>query len=242
MTKMRPTLVNDRWELMLPEHRYAREEWYWWEAQRLAAMYHHIELGDVVYDIGAEEGDFPALYALWGADVVLFEPNERVWPNIRAIFEANRLVPHLKGAHIGFAGPDSRHSDDYKLLQGWPEAAFGPIIGDHGFCNLSERPDLDVVTIDECWRELGAPRPTVITMDVEGAEFEVLKGATETLAVFRPKVFVSIHQEFAREMYGMYDVTLTIIRHMEIHGYEPHFLCTDHEGHWMFLPIDGWQP
>lgn len=242
MTEMEWIAVNDRWPLLLPDYRAARPEWPWWEAQRLAAMYHHVGPGDVVYDIGAEEGDFPALWASWGADVVLFEPNERVWPNIRAIFEGNRLVSRLWAVHVGFAGAESRHSDDYKLLQGWPEAAFGPLIGDHAFCNLSERPDLDVVTIDECWAELGAPPPSVITMDVEGSEFEVLYGAISTIALHRPKVFVSIHQEFAREMYGHEDVTKLILGFMEGAGYESQFLCTDHEAHWMFLPIEGWRP
>jgi FkbM family methyltransferase len=236
MTKMVETLINDRWSLLLPEHRAARPEWPWWEAQRLAAMFHHIGPNDVVYDIGAEEGDFPALWASWGAEVVLFEPNERVWPNIRAIFEANRLIHRLRGAHIGFAGPESRHSDAYRIRQEWPEAAYGPIIGDHGFCNLSERPDLDVVTIDECWSELGAPQPTVITMDVEGAEFEVLKGAVATLDGPRPKVFISIHKTFAWEMYGHLDVETTILRFMHAFDYEEQFLCTDHESHWFFLP------
>jgi len=235
MTEMIPTEINGRWTLLLPEHRAVRPEWPYWEAQRLAAMAHVIGPGDVVYDIGAEEGDFPALWASWGADVVLFEPNERVWPNIRAIFEANRLTHRLKGAHIGFAGPESRHSLS-KLPQEWPEAAFGPIIGDHGFCNLSERPDLDVVTIDECWRDLGAPRPTVITMDVEGAEFEVIQGAFETLRDVRPKVFVSIHQEFARDMYGMRDVTGAIVTYMGAHDYDAEHICTDHESHWKFTP------
>ena len=101
--KMIPTYINDRWVLILPEHRHDRPEWPWWEATRLAAMYHFIGEGDVVYDIGAEEGDFPALFAKWGAQVVLVEPNPLVWPNIKAIFDANELSHMVIGSFVGFA-------------------------------------------------------------------------------------------------------------------------------------------
>jgi hypothetical protein len=62
-----PTLINGRWPLLLPDHRAARPSWGWWEATRLAAMHHFIQPGDVVYDVGAEEGDFPCLFSTWGA-------------------------------------------------------------------------------------------------------------------------------------------------------------------------------
>src|SRR5882724_6033705 len=89
---VKPTLINGKWQLLLPKHRADRPEWKTgWEVERLDALRASIEPGKLVFDVGAEEGDMSALYALWGAQVVLFEPNERVWPNIRAIWEANRL-------------------------------------------------------------------------------------------------------------------------------------------------------
>lgn len=234
---MIPTSVNGRWELLLPEHRAMRPEWPWWEATRLAAMAHHVAAGDVVWDVGAEEGDFPALWASWGADVVLAEPNPRVWPNIRAIFEANHLPPPLVcwpgffGETVDIEGVPFPGWDSV----GWPLCAAGEVIGDHGFCQLGERPDLPTTTIDRLVDD-GAAAPTVLTLDVEGSELHVLRGARHVIDEHRPKVFVSIHPEFMAAHYGLVDGVQMVRNLMAGHGYDEQFLSIDHEHHWMFRP------
>lgn len=230
---MREVVVNGRWTLLLPDHRADRPEWPWWEATRLAAMHHHIEPGDVVWDVGAEEGDFPGLYALWGASVVMAEPNPRVWPNIRAIWDANGFErPHFTWA--GFFG-NTVEGEIPPYRDGWPESAYGDLIGDHGFCQLGERPDIPTITIDRVV-ENGTPAPHVLTMDVEGSEFQVLEGASMVLSVARPKVFVSIHPEFMLHHYGLEDGVQLVRDFMAGFEYDEKFLCIDHEHHWMFLP------
>lgn len=245
MTNMIKTTINGRWDLLLPEHRHDRPSWPWWEATRLAAMHHFIKPGDVVYDIGAEEGDFPALYASWGAKVVLFEPNPKVWPNIRAIFEANNLEPY--GYHVGFAGDRDYWPSDQmqpgavvdmtrpyskpQRFKDWPECAYGEIIGDHGFMNLSERPDIITTKIDSFSND---KKPNIITIDTEGSELNVLEGAKETLVKYRPIVFVSVHAEFMKDMY---DTSPSMIDHLfEEIGYHKTYLGSDHEDHIMYHP------
>lgn len=264
MTEMVETWINDRWPLLLPQHRHDRPEWYFWEAGRLASMWHHLGWlhpwhidnadGDlattvepereVVYDIGAEEGDFPALWSSWGCDVVLFEPNDRVWPNIKAIWEANKLRPPL-ACFEGFAGSKtegavlvaSSDPGDPLSVAGWPGSAEGPVIGDHGFANLAERPDIARITIDDM-ATIVKP-PTAITIDVEGAEYEVLHGAQSVMQRDRPKIWVSVHREFAAEMYGHEDVLADIKRMMARTGYDQgSFIAADHEEHWLWLPVE----
>ena len=202
---MRPACINGRWPLNLPPHRAARPSWPWWEATRLAAMRHFIQPGDPVYDIGAEEGDFPALFASWGAHLVLVEPNPHVWPCIRWTWEANDLPAPLKW-HVGLLGdaPQSADLDDSNAvdMDGWPACAYGPMIPDHGFRHLNEHAGIvsPVTTLDLLAQ--GLP-PDVVTMDVEGGELHVLRGAQETLAEHRPIVFVSIHPEFMHDLYGI---------------------------------------
>lgn len=241
MTRMIHTWINGRWALELPEHRHLRPEWPWWEAHRLAALNYvistHPAAAPCVWDIGAEEGDFPALYSSWGADVVLFEPNARVWPNIRAIWEINDLRPPL-GSFVGFATDRADNGNDGAHSGGWPSCAYGEVIGDHGFCNVWERPDIPKTTIDQKVADGWRP-PVVITMDVEGAEHLVLAGATNTLRNHRPEVFVSIHPEFARDMYGIPNQAEAIGAFMTAEGYIPRFLCTDHEEHWWFSPNES---
>jgi FkbM family methyltransferase len=242
MTDIVPTLINGRWELNLPDHRAARPQWLvengGWETERLSAMYDRIKPGTVVFDCGAEEGDFPALFTTWGARVVLFEPNPYVWPNIRFIWDANNLpAPH--GFFTGFACNQTnlRPSDMEPIFaepdrDGWPACTYGPVIGDHGFRNVSERfHDTPQIRIDDYCATSGI-YPELLTLDVEGAELEVLKGAEQTLRDVRPIVFVSIHPTFIPAMYG-YEAQ-AVHDFMDSVGYLGEHLATDHEEHWVF--------
>jgi FkbM family methyltransferase len=228
---VRETLINGRWSLLLPEHRAVRPEWPAWEQERLAHMHSILgEGGHVIYDIGAEEGDLPALWASWGNDVALFEPNDRVWPNIKAIWDANSL-PGPLAAFRGFAA----ETDDnamWRLSGAWPECAEGPLIGDHGFCNLCERPDIPRVRIDSISTSISPP--TAITIDVEGAELRVLRGARRVLNRHRPHVWVSVHPAFMADMYA--DTPDNLFAYMDSVGYDRQHLATDHEEHWYFSP------
>lgn len=234
------TEINGRWKLLLPSHRAERAEWYTgWEKERLAAMAELIGPGDLVFDVGAEEGDFPALWALWGAGVYLIEPNPRVWPNIRAIFEANGLDHAVVGCWVGFAGDPSTERFSTSWWQEhaarpdgdiWPSCAYGEVIGDHGFLVLPERPDCPSTTIDEM---AASAKPTVITIDVEGAELTVLRGADEVLRTARPAVFVSVHIDlpWIDEKYPG-DTGAAVADYMTERGYVGRHLATDHEEHW----------
>ena len=70
-----PTRINDTWTMRLPSHRalqYIRPEGGGkWELERLAAMHDTIKPSDVVYDIGAEQGDMTALFAQWAPEGAL---------------------------------------------------------------------------------------------------------------------------------------------------------------------------
>lgn len=104
MVEMVPVKINGKWDILLPKHRAERPEWFTaegWERARLDAMSERIGPGDVVYYVGAEEGEMAALCQMWGAEVVLFEPNPAAWPNIRSIFMANGLSDCL--SFEGFA-------------------------------------------------------------------------------------------------------------------------------------------
>jgi FkbM family methyltransferase len=236
---MIPTRINDRWILSLPPHRAERPQWVTgWEVARLDSMFRNIVPGDVVYDIGTEEGDMSALFAFWAGmreghgGIVLFEPNPRVWPNVRAIWQANGL-PTPEMCFVGFAGDEDRHLQT--MSDPWPACAFGPIIGDHGFANLSERPDIASIRIDTMAERCDPP--SVITMDTEGSEWHVLNGATRILSEHRPLVYVSVHPQFSIDMYAKTRDDLLAL--MAGHGYRATHLETDHEEHWVFHHPDG---
>lgn len=239
---MREVLICEQWTLSLPDHRAGRREWPWWEKERLTTMNLAISPGDIIYDVGTEEGDISGLLAKWCNNpsnntgrIHLFEPNPRVWPNIRAIWEANNL-PMPGGCFVGFAADttfiydDPFHYPANDSLATWPECAYGPLIGDHGFCNLSERPDISKITLDD-YAAKHKP-PDVITIDVEGAELKVLQGASNLLMTKLPLVFVSVHPEFMFNEYKSYENELHYF--MKCLGYNGYFLAHDHETHYLF--------
>lgn len=234
---MVPTVINGRWKLSLPQHRAERPQWNiangGWETARIFDIADHLGVplngGHRIFDIGAEEGDMPGLWALLGAHVVCVEPNPLVWPNIRAIFESNELP--TPGWFVGFAGAERRDDHDDRP-EGWPACAYGAVVGDHGFCQLNERPDIPVTTIDALAARYGPP--TLVTIDVEGSELEVLRGASATLLNYRPTVWVSVHHRFMLDQYATDPGELFEL--MDRYGYQPTFLAHDHETHWRFDP------
>ena len=243
------TLMNGRWPIELPEHRADRPINDWWEAQRLAAMHsriRHHPTNDMhrphVLDIGAEEGDFSCLMSLWGADVFLVEPNPKAWPWIKATFEANGQTP--AGSFVGLLGAEAIETWDEVF--GTTDATF-PLSAydadptpEHGFHHLAEHAEVDhILTLDGLVDAAGFT-PDIITMDVEGGELHVLEGAYKTLAQHRPEVFISIHPEFLRDLYGQdRDMVFDLMADMH---YRAQFICTDHEEHWHFVPLEQQWP
>jgi hypothetical protein len=140
---MKKTTINGKYKLILPDHRAARPEWETgWEVERIESMLSNLKKGDLVLDIGTEEGDISALLAKKTGAIILFEPNEKVWPNIKAIWEANKLDDPVAW-FTGFASNRNDFKDGAILttasrMATWPEAAYGELIGDHGFKELAD--------------------------------------------------------------------------------------------------------
>lgn len=98
MTDMVEVVINGEFKIVLPKHRADRQEWYepeGWEKIRTKSMHNNIGKDDIVYYVGAEEGEFPALCQMWGAKVVLFEPNPQVWSHYPMLWSANKLKPPI---------------------------------------------------------------------------------------------------------------------------------------------------
>lgn len=221
------------WTLRLPPHRavrWLREPLY--ERERINSMAQHIRDGDRIFDIGAEEGDMTALWRLLdpSGQIIAVEPNPKVWPCIRACFEANEFDP-IDGYFVGFASdedtvPPQCDADDVDIA-GWPHCAHGDLIPEHGFRSLRDGTSITQQTTIDLLTENYGP-PDVITMDVEGGELKALQGAWATLKVHRPLVWVSVHPAFLRQ----FDATTgDVYRFLESCDYRLWNLGADHEVH-----------
>lgn len=211
----------------LPSHRaiqWLRDPTF--ERERIRTMAQVVQPHHVVFDIGAEQGDISALLALWvpTGGVVLVEPNPKVWPCIRATFDENDLpAPMLN--FVGFCA--ATESEVSATNGGWPSESHGTIDPAAGFAHLAEQDDIDRLTVDRLAR--GAASPNVLTIDVEGAELEVLKGAAFTLKHTRPEVFVSVHPRFLAHHFNQKPADVFAL--LERYDYRCHVLAADHEVH-----------
>jgi FkbM family methyltransferase len=228
MAEMVKAKLNGKYEIILPKHRAERPEWYTdagWERARLDHMHSTTRKGDVVLYVGAEEGEMCGLLALWGAKVVMFEPNERVLPNIKAIWKANHLPDPVIFA--GFASSEDV-GNPRTVIHTAMNLITGEIIGDHGFKELCDPGEIPQIRIDTYVEKTGA-KPDMITMDVEGSEWEVLQGAEMTLRTFKPRIYLSLHPEFLINQYNKY--SYEVRRWIIDLGYKETLLDYQHEVH-----------
>jgi FkbM family methyltransferase len=153
----------------------------------------HLGPGDTFYDVGANIGFLSLIGAkLVGQNgqVVAFEP---LPSNITQL----RMNAALNGfEHITVIGAAAAAVSGPAVL-GLPHAspatrrARAHIVG---AATDGERTfDVRALAIDDCRARYRLRPPTVMKIDVEGAEIDVLKGCLRTLKEYRPTILVEVH-------------------------------------------------
>ena len=221
--------------IRLPRARHERAQRPWWEAGRLCATRSLINEGDVVVEVGAEQGDFATLYALWGARVICVEPNDLAWPAVRLTMEANGVMPIA--CFNGFCA-DDYNPDNPGLVNfgSWPSATGYDYDPATGFRSIAESPELPSICLDQLAAMTEIPK--VVCVDVEGAEAVVLRGAEHLLRNSRPCVIVSRHPDEWMGQYG--DTWNGLLSWMLGFGYDAEVITSDpHETHVLFSHPEG---
>ncbi len=154
----------------------------WWTIRN------HVSPGDVCIDIGANVGAVSLFLAKMvgdGGRVLCFEPGPSYFQRLQKNIELNpQIQDRIEVFNLGLA--DKRGTLHWAEDPDFPGNAF--MFGDEGTV-------LDVVRLDNllaCKLE----SLNFIKIDVEGMEFEVLKGAQEIIAKFKPKIFFETSMEF----------------------------------------------
>lgn len=239
---MKEILINGKYKLKLPDYR--ESQWKEpWEAERIDSMIANLTPNDIVMDIGAECGDITALLAQRCKFIYIVEPSPHYWITIKDIFEANKITAGRE-MFVGFASnvdhwnAYNKNFDD-RIVEGWPQCAYGVHDPDLGFRHLHQEADATPqIKIDRWLSEMPLSlQPTMLTIDVEGAEFEVLKGAEQTLRLCKPIVYVSIHEEFMKDNWG--HTRIELITYMNSLGYALKHLTVDHESQDIFYHPEG---
>ena len=153
-----------------------------------------VQKGDVVLDIGAHIGLFAAIASQAvgsGGKVFAFEPSPTTYSLLSKTMTINNATGIIKtyqqavGSQQGkttfFISNDQ--ADNSNSLVNYKEDR--PL---HGI-------DINVTTIDFFVSEQQLSKVDFVKIDVEGAEFDAIKGAVNTFKKFKPVCILAIHPE-----------------------------------------------
>lgn len=140
----------------------------------------------VAVDVGANVGVYTLTLARKCAEVHAFEPH----PDVRYRLTENVRLNNLENVLIS----------PYALSDTEGEAVlYSAAHANQGQASLEQRDDLvtpnrcRLQTLDNYVTEVGLTRLDLVKVDVEGAEFDVLRGGAKTLATMHPMLYVEVN-------------------------------------------------
>jgi len=143
-----------------------------YESRFASVMLETLRPSDCVWDVGANVGFYTAQFAARCRHVVAFEPVSENFRKISAR-ENVTLFPVALGDQTG-------------KIQMFARGAFSSLV--EGASEATVPVTVDVIRGDE----VQAPKPSIVKVDVEGYELEVLRGMSKLLKEARA-VFVEVH-------------------------------------------------
>ena len=156
--------------------------------------------GAVVYDIGANVGTMALGAALLVGDlgrVVAFEGDPENIARLREHRARNGLKNRLLVVHVAVWSRTAM--DGIRFRRGAPKSQGGveadgirPVLGS------GELIKVPAITLDD-FVATGGPPPQLVKIDVEGGEYEVLRGGNKLFATERPLVIAEVHHQQATE-------------------------------------------
>lgn len=202
-----------------------------WEKERTRSMVKHLETGDILFDVGAEIGWLSVIYGqiVGASNMVLIEPTKEFWPNIQTLWHKNFDCEPL-ATYCGLFS-DKTTSREVLSFNQWPKEVEDDLIDKLAYTYIHDNQGTSEIKLDDYVKQTGIV-PNAITIDTEGSELLILKGAENTLKNNNIKLWVSIHPDLGERDYNTTkDMT---IKYLESLGYVGEHLATDHEEHWYF--------
>lgn len=172
-----------------------------------------IQDGDTIIDIGANIGAFTqiVLDELPNCKAYLFEPVPKYYSFCQNIFSTNKNVTVENYALSDENGAGVIYADKTNI--GW-----NTLIKEKTTKNMVPV-DIKKITFDEYWGDnLGGI--SLMKIDVEGAEFNVLKGMKETLKRLDKKPHILLEVGWGKDNHPCWDEEVSIFEWLFDNGYE----------------------
>lgn len=170
---------------------------------KAATQQHHLEFRDafrahmpedaVVFDVGAHAGQFSKLFAAMAprGQVFAFEPSAYARSVLKPALAWNR-VRNVEVVPLGLSDAEGTlvlHTPIKKRGQ----LGFGLAhLGEDTSGRATQAQSIRLTKMDAFVAERGLTRLDFIKADVEGWELHMLKGARQTLAAFKPALFLEV--------------------------------------------------
>ncbi len=207
------------------------EKYYWLgthEESVQSAFRAQARLGDIAYDIGAHAGFFTLLLSgLVGEEgrVIAFEPYPANAARLARNLDANSCANvEVRTAALSDHVGEVRFNAHNSTLEG--------SLADGAWAD--DMMSVPATTIDVVVRD-GSPPPSVLKIDVEGAEGRVIRGGRETIAAYRPRMIIEIHSQHAwREVLDAMPIPY-YFSDVEETAHDPTALIP---GHYLAVPMD----
>jgi FkbM family methyltransferase len=173
----------------------------------------HIELykrllagREVAYDIGANIGYYtrPLVKVCGAKQVIAFEPMSENLELLRKNVELGGIEANVRVLDLALSDRDGEEALQIDDMSGG-SAVLDSVTGgapsqSRRYFGLAPKTEnVRVAKLDTLVKSLNLPAPTLMKIDVEGAEASVLRGARDVLTAHRPRLAIALHGDKAAQ-------------------------------------------
>jgi len=171
-----------------------------YEKENFRFLAQQLRPGGTCLDIGAHIG----LYSVWLAkmnagQVYAFEPTPRSFSSLLKLIELNGLQQIIHPFPAAMAGQSGTrtfflHEQHVHHMDATAVDEINSLVAlDHGAAIRQQPLTVTTYSIDD-FCSIHGTAPTLIKIDAEGAEYEILAGARETFLEHRPSGIIALHR------------------------------------------------
>jgi FkbM family methyltransferase len=188
--------INDSWSFLVPFSG-KNDLMHYTDSSDGRAEFHCIasaaRIGGILFDIGAHSGLISALFCSANPEnrVVSFEPSPISTERLSAIRQLNRFDERMRIEQIGIG----EATQTVEMLLDPAGGFIQTQRFDHTMWASPQVARIQVESIQDAASRLNV-LPQFIKLDIEGYEYEAIKGAAEFLSHHKPTIFLELHLNY----------------------------------------------